>query len=124
MVTRDIRDVADTGVSGVSHSVGGGAMNHIQSANLEGFLAWQDKLRRGYVEHDPWSGAARYLFDRDLAEKRRYAVAWMAMRLVRRAAYTAGLGLHREPKPRVRSTDAVGAARSIWTSRKAIKRGE
>lgn len=52
-------------------------MNHLARQNLEYFLAWQQKWRRGYVERDPWAGAARVLFDRHLALKRSKARAWL-----------------------------------------------
>jgi hypothetical protein len=95
-------------------------LDHLERANLEGYLAWVTKHRRGYVAADPWPPEARLAFDFNWAHKHSQAVAWMTRTGVRRAAHTWSLGLHREGRPRARATD--NAPRGIWTARKALRR--
>lgn len=100
-----------------THSVSavGDVMNdHIKQRNLECFLAWQNKFRRGYVEPDPWPPVLRYLYDRDLGRKRKEAAAWMSSCPWRRR------------KVRVRTFDALldNPVRGIWTARSALKRSK
>jgi hypothetical protein len=89
-------------------------MDYMMRRNLDLFLAWQEKFRRGWVEPDPWSPTMRYLYDKDLSAKRAAARRWMAECPWRRR------------RVRVQTLDALApdVVRGIWTARAALKRGK
>jgi hypothetical protein len=90
-------------------------MNYLQQRNLECFLAWQEKYRREYVEHDPWAGVIRYLTDGFLEQKRRIARDWLATQSARWRKKDVAVVVK-----------AVGEGsrtpRYIWTARSALKK--
>jgi len=90
--------------------------DYLKAANLECFLAWQEKYRRCYVEADPWAGGARLLFDRHYERKRRAARFWLVEKSSRwrRKAVAVGEGVDM----------ARPGVRPIWTARSAFKRRE
>lgn len=52
-------------------------MNYFQQKNLDYYLVWFVKFKRGYTELDPWPRRVRRRFNLSLARKRRAARAWL-----------------------------------------------
>ena len=54
-------------------------MNYLQRANLEGFLAWQQKFHRGWVQVDAYNWQERDALARRYAKKVVFAREWLTM---------------------------------------------
>jgi hypothetical protein len=54
-------------------------MNYLQRANLEGFLAWQQKFHRGWVQVDAYNWQERDALARRYAKKVATAREWLTM---------------------------------------------